>query len=102
VEDAKQRIVIVRDPNRSRRAPGIGEGMRVKSVLCAQDWPEEPITLNYYKTRAKPAEIGTLQELRNALGRMFVGGKAGVTFEVDNPSHPIASVAFDEVWPIFI
>jgi S1-C subfamily serine protease len=101
-EDAKQHIVIVRDPNRSRRAPGIYDRARVRSVLAAQDWPEEPITLNYYRTRAKPVEINTLQDLRKALARMYVGGRVGVTFEIDNPSAPIASVAFDEVWPIFI
>ena len=101
-EDARQHIVIVHDPNRSRRAAGLYDGVRVKSVLVAQDWPEEAITFNYYRTRAKPAEIGTLQDLRTALNRMFVGGRVGVTFEIDNPSHPIASVAFDEVWPIFV
>ena len=101
-EDIKQRIVLIRDPNRSRRAPGLFAGARVKTVLPAQDWPEEPITLNYYKTRAKPTPISSLQDLRTALSRAYLGGRMAATFEIDYPSQPITSVAFDEMWPIFI
>jgi hypothetical protein len=107
-EDPKARVVTIRDPNRSRRAPGLWDGAIVKSVLPGQDWPEEPITLNYYKTRAKPVRINTLDDLRTALARAYVGGKVAATFELVyvngyfGMNEPIASVAFDEVWPIFL
>jgi serine protease Do len=101
-EDPKKKEVIIRDPNRSRRAPGLYEGYRVKSVLPAESWPEEPITLNYYKTRAKPIPILGLDDLRSALKRAYVGGRIAATFEIDNPRAPIASVAFDELWQIII
>ena len=71
-------------------------------MLPAQDWPEEPITLNYYKTRAKPIRIDSLSDLRSALERAYLGGRMAVTFQIDNPSHPIVSVAFDELWPIIL
>ena len=101
-EDAKKKQVIIRDPHRSQRAPGLYESSRVKSVLPAQDWPEEPITLNYYRTRAKPIPIDSLEDLRSALKRAYLGGRVAVTFEIDNPSAPVASVAFDELWPIIL
>jgi len=101
-EDAKRKQVIIRDPYRSRRAPGLYDGFRVKSVLPAQDWPEEPITLSYYKTRAKPIPIDSLDDLRSALKRAYRGGKMAATFEIDNPSAPVASVVFDELWPIIL
>jgi S1-C subfamily serine protease len=101
-EDARKQRVVIRDPHRSRRAAGLYEGSRVKSVLPAQDWPEEPITLNYYRTRARPVEIDSLEDLRSALGRAYLGGRAAATFEIDNPYAPIASVVFDELWPILV
>ncbi len=101
-EDAKKKQVIIRDPYRSRRAPGLYEGYRVKSVLPALDWPEEPITLSYYRTHAKPIPIDSLDDLRSALKRAYRGGKVAATFEIDYPSGPIASVAFDELWPIIL
>jgi len=101
-EDAKKQQVIIKDPHRSRRAPGLYDGSRVKSVLPAQDWPEEPVTHSYYKTRAKPIPIDSLDDLRSTLRRAYLGGRVAVTFEIDNPSSPIASVAFDELWPIIL
>ena len=107
-EDPKARVVSIRDPNRSRRAPGLYQGAVIKSVLPGQDWPEEPITLNYYKTRAKPVRVASLDDLRTALKRAYVGGKVAATFEVMYVNgyfgmlEPIVSVSFDEVWPIFI
>ncbi len=101
-EDTKKKQVIIRDPYRSQRAPGLYEGFRVKSVLPAQDWPEEPITLSYYKTHAKPIPIDSLDDLRGAFKHAYRGGKVAVTFEIDNPSAPIASVVFDEIWPIIL
>jgi S1-C subfamily serine protease len=101
-EDPKKMQVIIRDPHRSRKAPGLYEGFRVKTVVPAQDWPEEPVTLNYYRTRAKPIPIGSLNDLRSALKRAYVGGRMAATFEIDNPPAPIASVAFDEIWPIIL
>ncbi len=101
-EDAKKHTVSVRDPWRSQRAPGLFDGARVKSVLPAQDWPEEAITLNYYRTRAKPVKVDSLADLRNALRRAYLGGRMAATFEVDNPRNPVASVAFDELWPIIL
>jgi S1-C subfamily serine protease len=107
-EDPKAHTVTIRDPNRSRRAPGLYEGAIVKSVVPGQDWPEEPITLNYYKTRAKPVRVSTLDDLRTAFARSHVGGKVAATFEVIYVNgafgmmEPICSVSFDEVWPIFI
>jgi S1-C subfamily serine protease len=101
-EDTKKKQVVIRDPYRSRRAPGLYEGYRVKSVLPAQDWPEEPITLSYYRTRAKPVSIDSLDDLRSALKRAYRGGKMAATFEIDYPSAPVASVAFDELWPIIL
>lgn len=74
----------------------------MKSVLPAKDWPEEPVTHSYYKTRAKPIPIDSLDDLRSTLRRAYLGGRVAVTFEIDNPSSPIASVAFDEVWPIIL
>jgi len=101
-EDKKKLRVFIRDPHRSHRAPGLYEGYRIKSVLPAQDWPEEPITLNYYRTRAKPIPIDSLEDLRSAFKRAYVGGRIAMTFEIDYPSAPIASVAFDELWPIIL
>ncbi len=101
-EEDKRKRVIIRDPNRSRRAPGLYAGRLVKSVLPAQDWPEEPITLNYFKTRAKPIPIDSLDDLRAALGRAYLGGRMAATFHIDNPHGPIVSVAFDELWPIIL
>lgn len=101
-EDTKKRQVTIKDPHRSRRAPGLYDGSRVKSVLPAKDWPEEPVTHSYYKTRAKPIPIDSLDDLRSTLRRAYLGGRVAVTFEIDNPSSPIASVAFDEVWPIIL
>jgi S1-C subfamily serine protease len=101
-EDAKHGQVIIRDPNRSRRAPGLWEGTVVKSVLPAQDWPEETITLNYYRTRAKPTPVRGLDDLRKALMRAYLGGYMAATFEIDYTAAPIASVRFDELWPILL
>jgi len=101
-EDKKKKLVIIRDPNRSQRAPGLYEGFRVKSVLPAQQWPDEPITLNYYKTRAKPVPIDSLEDLRATLKHAYLGGRMAVTFEIDYPPAPIASVAFDEIWPVIL
>jgi S1-C subfamily serine protease len=101
-EDAEKKRVFVVDPHRSRRAAGIFDGSLIKSVLPAQDWPEEPITLNYYRTRAKPVRLDSLEDLRSALRRAYLGGRVAVTFEIDNPRAPIASVVFDEIWPILI
>jgi hypothetical protein len=101
-EDAKRGIVIIRDPKRSRKAPGLWEASVVKTVLPAQDWPEEAITLNYYRTRAKPVPIRTLDDLRKALARAYVGGYMAATFEIDYPNAPIVSVSFSEQWPIFL
>jgi len=99
-EDAKKKQVIIRDPHRSQRAPGLYEGFRIKSVLPAQDWPEEPVTLSYYRTRAKPIPVDSLDDLRAAFRRAYRGGRMAMTFEIDNPSGPIASVVFDDLWPI--
>jgi S1-C subfamily serine protease len=101
-EDAKKKQVFIRDPHRSQRAPGLYDGSRVKSVLPGQDWPDEPINLNYYRTRARPIPIDSLADLRAALSRAHVGGHIAATFEVDVSTNPIASVQFDELWPIFI
>jgi serine protease Do len=101
-EDTKKRQVIIRDPFRSRRSPGLYEGSVVKSVLPAQDWPEEPITLNYYRTRAKAVPVESLNDLRSVLSRAYRGGRVAATFEIDNPPSPVASVAFDELWPIIL
>jgi serine protease Do len=101
-EDRKKKRVIVRDPHRSRRAPGLYEGALVKSVLPAQDWPEAPITLNYYKTRAKPVRIYSLDDLRSALERAYLGRRMAVSFQTDVSQAPIASVAFDALWPIIL
>ncbi len=101
-EDKSKGLVFIRDPNRSHRAPGLYEGHVVKSVLPALDWPEEPITLNYYKTRSKHVPIRSLEDLRSALRRAYLGGRMAVTFEIDYPTSPIASVAFDELWSIIL
>ena len=101
-EDTKKQIVTIRDPSRSGRAPGLYEGFRIKSVLPAQDWPEEPITLSYYRNRAKPIPVDGLDDLRSALQRAYLGGRVAATFEIDNPSGPIASVAFNVLWPIIL
>lgn len=101
-EDTKKHQVIVRDPFRSRRSPGLYDGSVVKSVLPAQDWPEEPITHSYYKTRAKSIPVDSLLDLKSALKRAYLGGRVAVTFEIDNPRAPVASVAFDELWPIIL
>lgn len=107
-EDPKARVVTIRDPNRSRRAPGLYEGAVIKSVVPGQDWPDETITLNYYKTRARPIRVSSLDDLRTAFARTHVGGRVAATFEVMYVNgyfgmmEPICSVSFDEVWPIFI
>ena len=101
-EDTRKQTVTIRDPSRSRRAPGLYEGSRVKSVLPAQDWPEEPVTHSYYKNHAKPAPVDSLDDLRSALKRAYLGGRVAATFEVDNPAAPVVSVAFDEIWPIIL
>lgn len=101
-EDAKKHQVVIRDPFRSRRSPGLYDGSVVKSVLPAQDWPEEPITHSYYKTRARPHPVDGLADLKAALKRAYLGGRLGVAFEIDNPRAPVASVAFDELWPIIL
>ena len=105
-EDARAGIVKVKDPNRSRKAPGLYDGAIVKSVLPGQDWPEEPITLNYYKTRGKTIRVASLADLRTAFARSYIGGKVAMSFEVVYVTiankEPIVSLAFDEVWPIFL
>lgn len=101
-EDARHGAVYLRDPHRSRRAPGLWNGSLVKSVLPAQDWPEETITLNYYKTRARPVPLRSLADLRKALARAYIGGRMAATFEIDYPTAPIASVDFDVFWPIIV
>ena len=101
-EDARKKQVFIRDPYRSQRAPGLYDGSRVKSVLPCQDWPDEPVTLSYYRAHARPIPIGSLDDLRAALKRAYRGGKVAATFEIDNPSAPVASVAFDEIWPILL
>jgi membrane-associated protease RseP (regulator of RpoE activity) len=101
-EDAKRSVVTVRDPRRSRKAPGLYDGTVVKSILPGQDWPEETITLNYYRTRAKAVTIRSLNDMRTALARAYVGGYMAATFEIDYPNAPIVSVRFGELWPIFL
>jgi hypothetical protein len=101
-EDSKKKQVFIRNPYGSQRAAGLYEGSRLKSVLPAQDWPDEPITLSYYRAHAKPIPIDSLDDLRSALRRAYRGGRVAATFEIDNPSAPIASVAFDEIWPIIL
>ena len=101
-EEPSQKKVIIRDPAGSRKAPGIYNGAWVKSVLPAEDWPVESITHNYYKTRAKPTRIDSLRDLRAACARAHLGGRMAITFEIDYPVNPVASVAFDELWPIIL
>jgi serine protease DegQ len=101
-EEPARKQVIVRNPARSQRAPGLFDGVWVKSVLPAQDWPAEAITHNYYKTRAKPTRIEGLRDLRAACARAYLGGRMAMTFEIDVPEYPIASVEFDELWPIIL
>jgi S1-C subfamily serine protease len=101
-EDTKKKLVYIRDPHHSLRAPGLYGGLVVKSVLPAQDWPEEPVTHNYYKTRARPTPINGLNDLRAAFQRAYLGGRVAATFEIDYPRAPVASVVFDELWPIVL
>jgi S1-C subfamily serine protease len=101
-EDPRTKQVVVRNPGRSMRAPGLRDGTRIKSVLPAQDWPDEPITLDYYKRKSRKVPVNGLEDLRSALARSHLGGRVGATFEVENPGAPIVSVAFNEVWPIIL
>jgi S1-C subfamily serine protease len=100
VEDTKRKEVIIRDARGSLRAPGLYEGSRIKSVLPAQDWTEEPITLSYYRNHSKPTPIDGLDDLRAVFARSYQGGRVAMAFEIDNPLAPIAAVAWDEIWPI--
>jgi membrane-associated protease RseP (regulator of RpoE activity) len=102
VEDTRRKEVVIRDARGSLRAPGLYEGSRIKSVLPAQDWTEEPITLSYYRIHAKPTPIDGLADLRAALARAYQGGRVAMAFEIDNPLAPIAAVAWDEIWPIIL
>ncbi len=101
-EDPKRHDVVIRVPNSFSPAPrfGFNDGDVVESVLAAQDWPDEPITLDYYKRKGHAVPLGSLAELRSALGRMYLGGRVGVAFQIKRSVQPIAAVAYDETWPI--
>ncbi len=101
-EDPRTKQVVVRNPGKWTRASGLRDGAHIKSVLPAQDWPDEPITLDYYKRKSRKVPVNGLEDFRSALARSHLGGRVGATFEVDTPGAPIASVAFDEIWPIIL
>jgi len=101
-EDPKHHEIQIKIPNSFSPAPRYGflDEDIVQSVLVAQDWPDEPITIDYYKRKARPVRISTLEDLRTALKRMYLGERVGVVFELKRPREPIAAVAYDETWPI--
>ncbi len=103
-EDPKHHGVVIRVPDSYSPAPrfGFNDGDIVDSMLAAQDWPDEPITFEYYKKKAHSASVSSLSELRSALGRMYMGGRVGVAFQIKRSLHPIAAVAYDEIWPIIL
>ncbi len=101
-EDARDRLVHIKIPQSFSPASRYGflDDDIVQSVLVAQDWPDEPITYDYYKKKAKIVRITTLDDLRAPLRRMYLGGRVGVVFELKRAREPIAAVAYDEIWPI--
>jgi len=103
-EDPKRRGVVIKVPDTFSPAPrfGFNEGDMVESVLAAQDWPDEPLTFDYYKRKTHSASIDSLSDLRNALGRMYLGGRVGVAFKIRRSINPVATVAYDETWPIIL
>lgn len=100
--DPKKGAIVMRDPFKSRRSPGLYDGSIVKTVVPAEDWPDDLLNLNWYRTRAKPIEVHTRADLARAFARAHVGGRMAVAFETDFVFAPIAAVAYDETWAFIL
>jgi serine protease Do len=103
-EDPKARRVVLRVPYAYSPAPAHGflEGSIIESVVPAQDWNDQPLTVFDYKRKARPMPVAGLDDLRKALQRAYLGQRVGVAFEMRRSQDPIVAVAFDELWPIVI
>jgi hypothetical protein len=103
-DDPKAKAVVLHVTSDFSPYPRYGfvEGSVIESVVPAQDWPEVPLTLDYYKKKARPIRIASLSDLRQALRRAYLGGQIAVAFEMRRPRDPVVAVSFDADWPIFI
>ena len=70
-----------------------GNGFKVSSESDKADLDRAP---------AKPAPVGTIQDLRQALQRAYLGGLIGVTFYLDRSEDRVTSVVLDETWAIVL
>jgi len=95
---------VIRIPDRFSPAPRFGfeDGDIVASALAAQDWPEEPITIDVYKKKARKVNVESLDGLRTVLRRMHLSGRVGVAFEIKRYVRVVPAVAYDEIWPIVL
>jgi serine protease Do len=103
-DDPKAKAVVLHVTSDFSPYPKYGfvEGSIIESVVPAQDWPEVPLTLDYYKKKARPIRITNLADLRQALRRAYLGGQIAAAFEMRRPRDPVVAVSFDADWPIFI
>jgi serine protease Do len=103
-EDPKARRVVLRVPYAYSPAPihGFLEGSIIESVVPARDWNDQPLTVFDYKRKARPFPVASLDDLRKALQRAYLGQRVGVAFEMRRSQDPIVAVAFDEIWPIVL
>jgi len=82
---------------------GLVDGDEVKSVLAAQDWPPKTIPSDAYRLQHGVVEVNSLDDLRKALRRAYLGGRVGVTFEVKKHDRVRRfSMATNEIWAIVI
>ncbi|HMC83124.1 MAG TPA: PDZ domain-containing protein, partial [Candidatus Polarisedimenticolia bacterium] len=79
VEDPKKQKVYVRvtNPFSLARLYGFTDGIRVESVLPAQNWTEKPLNPVVFRA-AHPIEVRNLADLRGGLKRMYLEGRIGV------------------------
>lgn|GEM_PF-6300569 len=103
VEDSKSNGVVLRITDRFSlaRARGFENGDRVTSVLAAQDWPEIPLYEETYRS-AHPRPVSTLQELRNGLQGMYLGGRIGVAMSLKSDGKRVNWMVEDEDWAIIL
>ena len=100
-EDPKGKGVLVRipDPFSPALQYRLTDGVRIEEVLPARDWSDKA---DLDRAPAKPAPVGTIQDLRQALQRAYLGGLIGVTFYLDRSEDRVTSVVLDETWAIVL
>ncbi|HEU5182638.1 MAG TPA: PDZ domain-containing protein, partial [Candidatus Polarisedimenticolia bacterium] len=74
---------------------------RVLDVLPAQDWKEQPLRPEVFRALS-PHSVKSLADLREALVRMYLGGRIGVALNLKAQQQRVVSVVIEENWAVIL